>query len=247
MAALVVARHFQIELPFYGTMPEPHLPRVSGPLGNPTYLAVYMLSNVAIALGLAARSWVPVAAAAAGAAPEPRAGGAGADGRGRRAAKVRAGRRASRRQGQAPRNRGAIPVLRGMVERHALERARELAPNREVFPRRLRPPASLEVRRRDDGRHVLHWRPSEGAGYHQLGEKRDGGVWHLILHAYDPARTSFVVPGSRGPGTWRYQIGACRYPGHCSAVTQAPPLTVSDGEAGRNRGGGESATNGPGQ
>ena len=80
MAALVVARHFQIELPVYDAMPEPHLPRMSGPLGNPTYLAVYMLSNVAIAFGFAVRSWVP--GAAAGAAPEPRADGTGAGGRG---------------------------------------------------------------------------------------------------------------------------------------------------------------------
>ena len=101
------------------------------------------------------------------------------------------------------------------------------------------------VRRRDDGRHELRWRPSEGAGYHQLTEARDGGRWRRILYAYDPDRNSFVAPGPRGPGTWRYRISACRYPGQCSAVTESPPLTVRDGEAGRVRRDDPGAKGGP--
>ena len=57
MACLVIARHWQLEVPFYGTAPEPYLPRMGGPLGNPTFLGAYLLTNLMLALGLAARAW----------------------------------------------------------------------------------------------------------------------------------------------------------------------------------------------
>ena len=65
MACLVIARHHELAVPFYVTVPEQHLPRMSGPLGNPTYLGAYMLANLMLALGLAARAWLT---------PAPRAG-----------------------------------------------------------------------------------------------------------------------------------------------------------------------------
>ena len=121
----------------------------------------------------------------------------------------------------------------GAKARHFLERTRALAPNRPVFPRPLLPPEPLGVRRLDDGRHELHWRRAEGAGYHQVGEARGDGLWHVILYSYDPDQTSFITPGRKEPGTYRYRIQACRFPGHCSADADWPPLTVT---AGANRG-----------
>ena len=121
----------------------------------------------------------------------------------------------------------------GAKARHFLERTRALAPNRPVFPRPLLPPEPLGVRRLDDGRHELHWQRAEGAGYHQLGEARDDGLRHVILYSYDPDRTSFITPGRQEPGTYRYRIKACWFPGHCSADADWPPLTVT---AGANRG-----------
>ena len=92
----------------------------------------------------------------------------------------------------------------GDQARRFLQRSRELAPNRALFPRLLEPPDSLALRQLEDGRHVLHWRWSQGAGYHAIAESHDGGAWWHVLHAYDRAVTSFVVPETRLPGTWRY-------------------------------------------
>ena len=74
MACLVVARHYQLDIPFYGAVPEPYLPRMSGPFGNPLYLAGYMLFNLALAVGFAVRACLPagVPAAVASAARAPR-------------------------------------------------------------------------------------------------------------------------------------------------------------------------------
>ena len=74
MACLVVARHCQLDIPFYGAVPEPYLPRMSGPFGNPLYLAGYMLFNLALAVGFAVRACLPAGApaVAASAAPAPR-------------------------------------------------------------------------------------------------------------------------------------------------------------------------------
>jgi len=98
-----------------------------------------------------------------------------------------------------------------------------------VFPRPLLPPEPLEVRQLDDGRHELRWQPSEGAGYHQVAELRKDGGRRGILYSYDPGQTSFITPGGKSPGTYRYRIKACRFPGQCSADADWPPLTVTDG------------------
>ena len=111
--------------------------------------------------------------------------------------------------------------------------ARELAPNREVFPSALEPPHGLEVRELRDGGHELRWRRAEGAGYIVVSASRDGDPWRHILHAYDPTRTSFVPPGPRSPGTWHYRIKACRYPGACSTGAAWPPIAVPGAGAGR--------------
>ena len=114
----------------------------------------------------------------------------------------------------------------GDQARRFLQRSRELAPNRALFPRLLEPPDSLALRQLEDGRHVLHWRWSQGAGYHAIAESHDGGAWWHVLHAYDRAVTSFVVPETRLPGTWRYRVKACRFPGDCSASVAWPPIIV---------------------
>ena len=59
MACLVIARHYQLDVPFYGALLEPKLPRMSGPLGNPNYLSLYMLVSLFVALGFLARSCLP--------------------------------------------------------------------------------------------------------------------------------------------------------------------------------------------
>ncbi|WP_428102453.1 O-antigen ligase family protein [Candidatus Rariloculus sp.] len=106
--------------------------------------------------------------------------------------------------------------------RRYLERARALAPNRAVFPAALHPPDGLASSRLDDGRHELRWRWPEGAGYLAVGESRGDGAWRFILHVYDAAQTSFVLPGGRAPGAWRYRVKACRFPGQCSALVEWP-------------------------
>lgn len=71
VAGLAVARHLQLDVPFYGVLPEGNLPRIGGPLGNPLYLSAYLLVNLMIAAGLAVRSWLSDAATAAAPAPAP--------------------------------------------------------------------------------------------------------------------------------------------------------------------------------
>ena len=68
MACLVIARHYALDVPFYGTAPEMHLPRLGGPFGNPIFLSAYMLANLMVALGIGVRSWLTPAAMAVPAA-----------------------------------------------------------------------------------------------------------------------------------------------------------------------------------
>ena len=112
---------------------------------------------------------------------------------------------------------------------HHLERARALAPNRAVFLSALAPSGGLAVRRLDDGRHELTWRPSPGAGYHAVAQSRNRGRWRYVFHGYDPARASFVPPGTARPGLYRYRIKACRFPGDCSPAVEWPPIAVPAG------------------
>ena len=69
LACIVIARHYHIHVPIFSGIPELHLPRMSGPLGNPTYLSVCMLFNLLLALGFVVRSWLPAPQPAP--APEP--------------------------------------------------------------------------------------------------------------------------------------------------------------------------------
>ena len=117
----------------------------------------------------------------------------------------------------------------GAKARQYMERARDLAPNRAVFPSAPASPGGLGVRELPDGRHELRWRWPEGAGYIVVTESRDGGRGRTVLHRYDPVPTSFVPPGPRSAGTWRYRIKACLYPGACSAVVWWPPIVVPAG------------------
>ena len=102
MACLVIARHYDMDVPFYGALPEQHLPRLSGPLGNPIYLSAYLLANLMLALGLAVRAWLtPAPPATPAAAPKAPAA----------APKTRAGRRRrAKRREKAPAQRGARPA-----------------------------------------------------------------------------------------------------------------------------------------
>ena len=117
-----------------------------------------------------------------------------------------------------------------MQARRYLERARELAPNRTVFPGVLLPPDDLAVRPLDDGRHELRWRWAEGAGYHALTVARGDGPARDILYAYDPARTSFIPPRPPAPGVYRYRIKACTNPVECTGWAEWPPITAPAGE-----------------
>ena len=128
------------------------------------------------------------------------------------------------------------PGYEAAARRH-LERARALAPNRAVFRAALEPPGALAVRRLDDGRHELTWRPSPGAGYHAVAESRYHGPWRHVFHGYDPARPSFVPPGTDRPGVYRYRIKACRYPGDCSTGVAWPPVAVPGGAPAARPGG----------
>ena len=74
MAALVIARHQGLDVPFYGELPERHLPRMSGLFGNPTWLSVYMLFNLTLAAGFAVQGWLPAARTVAEATPARRKG-----------------------------------------------------------------------------------------------------------------------------------------------------------------------------
>ena len=56
-AGVVFARALEVDIPFFGDMPERSASRHSGPLGNPIFLSVYMLANLVLAVGFAASSW----------------------------------------------------------------------------------------------------------------------------------------------------------------------------------------------
>ena len=54
LVLLVIARGLDLDLPFYGDLPESHRPRLVGPLGNPIFLGAYLAVNILMALGFAA-------------------------------------------------------------------------------------------------------------------------------------------------------------------------------------------------
>ena len=109
------------------------------------------------------------------------------------------------------------PDYAATARRH-LARAHALAPAREVFPAPLVPPGDLASRPLPGGRLELRWRPSPGAGYHDIAQAAESGDGRNIHYAYDPAQGTWAVPG----GGVRYRIRACRYPGDCSAWKEWP-------------------------
>ena len=54
LVLLVVARSLDVDLPFYGDLPERNRVRLGGPLGNPIFLGSYLAVNTLMALGFAA-------------------------------------------------------------------------------------------------------------------------------------------------------------------------------------------------
>ena len=104
------------------------------------------------------------------------------------------------------------PEYAGKARMH-LARARELAPNRAVFMRRLSPPAALGVEARPEGALALRWRPAPGAGYHEIQRSANGRAWSTALYAWEEARTEFVT---RACPACRYRIRACRAWPDCS-------------------------------
>ena len=99
------------------------------------------------------------------------------------------------------------------VARQRLERARELAPLRPVFPPELSPPDELTAGAADGGRLLLGWRPARHAGYHELAATTPDGVWSAIAFEYDAGRNSRAVPACEGCG---YRIRACRSWSNCT-------------------------------
>ena len=77
--------------------------------------------------------------------------------------------------------------------RRALERARTLAPHRAVFPAALTDPEPLAIRPAADGGRVLHWRPADGAAWHQVGVRSGDGRRHILAYLYAPEAAVFTV------------------------------------------------------
>ena len=61
MACIVTARALDIGVPYFGALPERSPTRLGGPFGNSSYLSIYMLVNLVLAAGFAARAWATVA------------------------------------------------------------------------------------------------------------------------------------------------------------------------------------------
>ena len=55
---LAIGRFLELEMPFYGALPELHSPSVGVPLGNPTWLAAFAVMNGTLALGFLVRSFL---------------------------------------------------------------------------------------------------------------------------------------------------------------------------------------------
>ena len=100
-----------------------------------------------------------------------------------------------------------------------LERARRLAPNRDIFPVWLRAPTDLVAAPRADGRLALRWQSGSGAGYYALSRAAKPGVWEFIYFSYDTSHNAFIAAPCAG---CRYRIKACRYQGVCTEPVEWP-------------------------
>ena len=104
------------------------------------------------------------------------------------------------------------------AQRH-LERARALAPNRDVFARPVPAPAGLAAEPLADGRLLLRWQPTPGVGFHLLmRQSPEQAAWHRVRYFYDGTRT-YTDVSCNG---CRYRIKACRHPQYCSPWAQWP-------------------------
>ncbi len=61
VALLAVGQRYAVDVPFFGALPERNPGRIGTVFGNATYLGIYMLMNLLVALGFLARSVVSVA------------------------------------------------------------------------------------------------------------------------------------------------------------------------------------------
>ena len=100
-----------------------------------------------------------------------------------------------------------------------LERARRLAPNRDIFPVWLTAPADLAAESLADGRLALRWQSGSGAGYHALSRLALRGGWEFIYFSYDTGPGAFIAAPCAG---CRYRIKACRYQGVCTEPVEWP-------------------------
>ena len=100
-----------------------------------------------------------------------------------------------------------------------LERARRLAPNRDIFPVWLTAPADLAAEPLADGRLALRWQSGSGAGYHALSRLALRGGWEFIYFSYDTGPGAFIAAPCAG---CRYRIKACRYQGVCTEPVEWP-------------------------
>ena len=99
----------------------------------------------------------------------------------------------------------------------AMQTSRTLAPNRPIAPPIPPPPRTLEVRARDDGRLVLRWPWSQGAGHMEVHHSTDGETWRLLHHAYGPHETEIAIAVDPHRPLPRYRIKACLHSRACSA------------------------------
>ena len=103
--------------------------------------------------------------------------------------------------------------------RKHLERSLTLAPNRAVFPVLIVTPRGLGAERLDDGRLLLRWQPSPGAGFHVISRGRGGDPMRPIHWSYDPNSSTYVASPCDG---CRHVIKACRWPGACTDSAEWP-------------------------
>ena len=111
------------------------------------------------------------------------------------------------------------PVYEPAAKRH-LERARGLAPNRDVFARPVAAPAGLAAEPLAGGGLLLRWQPTPGVGFHLLmRQSPEQAAWRRVLYIYDDARSTYTAASCSG---CRYRIKACRHPQYCSPWARWP-------------------------
>ena len=111
------------------------------------------------------------------------------------------------------------PAYEPAAQRH-LERARGLAPNRDVFARPVSAPAGLAAEPLADGRLLLRWQSTPGVGFHLIMRRSpEQAAWHRVRYFYDDTRSTYTTVSCSG---CRYRIKACRHPEYCSPWARWP-------------------------